>query len=338
MHAVEETVRGPIHGLPPVVGHVAGGGGVVLAEVVLPQVVAAHGLHGVAIVPIAQDGPLAAREVHGAVLGVHGQRSADRAVGGALAVLAILEEPAQRFRLARGEVVAEEVAARPGERVDAPAAAVHVHREHALVLGGHREVLGPPHGQVVGQQVAAGIGREAGGGNPHRLHAVHDRVEADVRREVEMAGGFDERDVALALRDGVAPLLSRGLVEVGHVPRPAHGRVEHEHLGGHVVALRAEHVVDAAVAGRPHPVVRVVRIGEAGVVHAGDEAARRPLADGARREAQRQRGERGPGQARIHERGFYRPSPGEYSRSRCARMSDSSSHTGLSRQAANSGA
>ena len=133
--------------------------------------------------------------------------------------------------------------------------------------------------------------RSPAGRDAHRLHAVDDRVEADVGREVEPAARLHEVDVALALGDGAAALLPGRLVEVGHVARAAHRRVEHEHLRGHVVALGAEDVVDAAVAGGADAVVGVVGVGEAGVVHARHQSDGRAVVRRAGPEAHRDRGD-----------------------------------------------
>ncbi len=61
VHAVDGLFRLVPEGLPPVVPHVAGRGRVVEPEVVLPHIVARHGLDGVAVISITKDVAVADR-------------------------------------------------------------------------------------------------------------------------------------------------------------------------------------------------------------------------------------------------------------------------------------
>ena len=81
-----------------------------------------------------------------------------------------------------------------------PRLLVHVEGEHALAAGRDAEVLELAGLQVVGEQVAAGVGLVARRRDAHGFLALDDAIDAEVRAEVELAVGLDEVDVALALR------------------------------------------------------------------------------------------------------------------------------------------
>ena len=125
--------------------------------------------------------------------------------------------------------------------------------------------------EVVGEQVAPRVRLVARGRDAHGFLALDDAIDADVRREVELAVGLDEVDVALALGDGFAALLAAGLGEVAQLLDLLRLGVEAEHLGALINIVRTEHVVNLPVAAGAHGVIAVVAEGEAGVVSLGGD-------------------------------------------------------------------
>ncbi len=119
--------------------------------------------------------------------------------------------------------------------------------------------------------MAARVRLVARGRDAHGFLALDDAIDADVRGEVELAVGLDEVDVALALGDGLAALLAAGLGQVAQFLDLLRLGVEAEHPRALVNVVRAEHVVNPAVAAGAHGVVAVVAEREAGVVGLGGD-------------------------------------------------------------------
>jgi hypothetical protein len=260
-------------GLAPVVSHVAWRGRVVKTEVVFLHVLAGDEFERVGGWGVVVDGAFGGGEPGGAIAGVDGDGPTDRAVGGPLSRFALGAGFAKALELFGGEIEAEEDAAGPSEAEDAAAIGVQVHRENAFLLRGEGKVVETPGLEVVGEEMAAGIGFPSGRGNAHFFHAIDDAVVADVGGEVEATGGLDEVNVALALDDGFGVFLAASFSEVSERADGLGGGIEGEHFATDIIAFAAEDVVDPTVGGGADAVVSIVGVGKPGVPGAGGEFA-----------------------------------------------------------------
>ena len=143
--------------------------------------------------------------------------------------------------------------------------------KHTLASRSNAVILELARLEVVGEQVASGVRFVARGRNAHRFLALDDAIDADMRGEVELAVDLDEVDVALALGNGLAALLAASLGKVPQLLDLLRLGIEAEHLGALVNVVRAEDVVDPAVAAGAHGVVAVMAQREPGVVGLGDD-------------------------------------------------------------------
>ena len=152
------------------------------------------------------------------------------------------------FQLLVLDVVAEEVAGRPGNAIDAAPFRVHGERDDPFSFWSRAELFELAGGEIVAEYVAALIRPVTGRGIADELFTAFPLVVADVGGEVELALVFEEADVALALRNRFQALLSRGLRQVADVLDFLGARIEDEHLGPGVQRLGGQYVVDPAVA------------------------------------------------------------------------------------------
>ncbi len=92
-----------------------------------------------------------------------------------------------------------------------------------------------------------------------------------MRRKVELAVGLDEIDVRLALGDDLLAAFAARGAQIAQMPNHVLLGIVDVHLACQVERLRAQHVIDAPVTGRKHPVVGVVALGEPGVMDARNQ-------------------------------------------------------------------
>src|SRR3954449_4639820 len=84
---------------------------------------------------------------------------------------------------------------------------------------------------VVRQKMPAWIWLHTGRSNARLLHTVHNRIIAEVGREIKLPVRFDKAYMALALRNAARPFFARGLVQIAQTPYHSRSRVVGEHTG-----------------------------------------------------------------------------------------------------------